>query len=86
MRNHGVALYGAIIVSVFVMTLDCFVSWWALTAKISPEMHDIVIFIAGNVNAMALAVVGYWVGSSSGSLIKTTTASGQTEVRTGEHQ
>ena len=84
MRHQTVALVGAITVSVIVMVLDCAVSWWALTQTVDPKMHDIVIFVAGNVNAMALAVVGYWVGSSSGSLIKTQTQSGTTEVRTGE--
>ena len=82
MNRHGIALWGAIVVSVIVMILDCAVSWWALTATLSPAMHDIVTFIAGNVNAMALAVVNYWVGSSSGSLIKTATVAGVTEVKT----
>lgn len=82
--KHGVALWGAIITSVIVLGLYCLVTWIALTHEFSVSMKDVVLFVAGNVNAMALAVVSYWVGSSSGSLIKTATAAGVTEVKTGE--
>lgn len=83
MNRHGIGLYGAIIVSIIVLVLDCAVSWWALANPIDPAMHDIVIFVAGNVNAMALAAVNYWLGSSSGSMIKSSTLAGETEVRSG---
>ena len=83
MNKQTIAMAGAIIVSVLVMGLDIAVSWWLLVHPIADNMHDIVIFVAGNVNAMALAVVGFWVGSSSGSMIKTQTISGLTEVKTG---
>lgn len=82
-RHQGIALWGAIITSVIVLALYCFVTAVALVHEFTPAMKDIVLFVAGNVNAMALAVVGYWVGSSAGSLIKTATASGTTEVQTG---
>lgn len=84
-RHQGVALWGSIVTSIIVLALDFVVSWYALTHEFSQAMHDIVIFIAGNVNAMALACVSYWVGSSSGSMVKTITADGITEVKQGPH-
>lgn len=83
MKHHNVALIGAIISSVIVLGLYCVVTWVVLTHEFSATMKDVVLFVAGNVNAMALAVVSYWVGSSSGSMIKTTTAAATTEIQTG---
>lgn len=81
--KHTVALLGAIAVSVLVMSVELYVTWWVLNHDIEPGMHDIVIYVAGNINAMALAVVTYWVGSSSGSMVKTQTGQNETEVRMG---
>jgi hypothetical protein len=83
MSRHNVALAGAIAVSVLVMAMEGLTLWWVLVHQVEAEQAKIVMFVAGNVNAMALAVVGYWVGSSSGSLLKTQTPSGAVQVKEG---
>lgn len=78
-----VAHIGAVITSLIVLGIYSYVTWWSLEHEVAPSMKEIFLFVAGNINAMATAVVAYWVGSSSGSLIKSVTGKNETEVRTG---
>lgn len=69
MNRNNIALVGSIVISVLVMfdfSLICaLVLWWG-----APK-GEAALIIVGGVVQLAGMVVGYWVGSSSGSMVKT---------------
>lgn len=73
--NSKVAIWGAIIVSVIVLTAFASVAGLLFTRTIPEASKEIALLMFGGLNSMASAVVGYWVGSSVGSSRKDDTIS-----------
>ena len=69
--NHTVALAGAVAVSVIVMAEHACLSVLLLFHAIPEGSREAALILLGSTGSMAMAVVGYWVGSSIGSLQKT---------------
>jgi hypothetical protein len=68
--NHTVALAGAVVVSVVVMIEHACLSVLLLLHAIPEGSREAALILLGSTGSMAMAVVGYWVGSSIGSLQK----------------
>lgn len=80
--THAAMFWGAVIVSVFVMGVFSAVVI-LIFLKGSPQ-SDAANQIVGGIVQLAGMVVGFWVGSSAGSMIKTVAANGsEMEVKTG---
>ena len=72
-RNQTVALaqaksplaYGVVAISTLVLSAFAFVMWMAMTRELPVGSTAVLNILLGNLSAMAMAVVGYWVGTSA---------------------
>ena len=67
-QMQSAIMWGAPIVSVIVLAGFVLFSWLALTAP--PDKREIVLFMLGAWQGLAVNVAGYWVGSSASSRSK----------------
>lgn len=80
--SHAAMFWGAVLVSVFVMGVFSAVVI-LIFLKGSPQ-SDAANQIVGGIVQLAGMVVGFWVGSSAGSMVKTISAQGsEMEIKTG---
>lgn len=63
--------YGAVIMTIFVMTVVLTMTWMLLTQAYPDGSKDIVLLLVGQVLGWGSAAVAYWLGSSAGSQQKT---------------
>jgi hypothetical protein len=68
--DHSALAYGAAAVSVIVILAFASTVWAAFTQVIRPESAQLLNTLLGGLSAMAMGVVSYWTGSSSGSNAK----------------
>ena len=66
----GPMLYGAIIVSVYVMTGFTALSVLMFARVIPADMKEVALVVLGAWSAMATGIAGFWTGSSIGSMQK----------------
>jgi hypothetical protein len=70
-KSGSAVQWAPAVVSVVVLTTFGIVMWLALTSVLPAGSETILNMLLGTLAAMATSVVGYWVGSSSGSAAKT---------------
>lgn len=71
MNHHATALWGAIIVSVIVLIGFATMCTLVFTRAIPSESMDLAKDVAKTMGVLVVGVVGFWTGSSMGSLQKT---------------
>lgn len=69
-RAGSVVAWGAPIVSAIVLVAFGAAVWVVLTRQLPAGSQEVALYTLGALQAMAMAVVGYWVGSSAGSARK----------------
>ena len=67
--NSAIA-WGAPIISAIVLAAFGMALWAVLKQEVPAGSRDIANIMLGTLGAMASAVVGYWIGSSAGSVVK----------------
>lgn len=68
--NSTIAVAGAVAISLVVMIEHACLSVLLLFHAIPEGSREAALILLGSTGSMAMAVVGYWVGSSIGSLQK----------------
>lgn len=70
-QAHSQVQWAPAVVSLVVLVTFAVVMWAALSSTLPAGSETILNMLLGTLAAMATSVVGYWVGSSSGSAAKT---------------
>ena len=70
-QAHSRVQWAPVVVSLVVLVTFAVVMWAALSSTLPAGSETILNMLLGTLAAMATSVVGYWVGSSSGSAAKT---------------
>lgn len=66
-QTHSPLAYGVAVISALVLSAFALVVWLAMTRELPASSATLLNILLGNLSAMAMSVVGYWVGTSANS-------------------